>query len=72
MEDENIQQAIPNSQSWNWMKKNIPLFECPQQNFEEDILLPLVDITKAYKEKQPKDMYLQNFWSSALTLINTT
>lgn len=35
MEDENIIQAIPNSESWDWMKKNIPLFECPQQNFEE-------------------------------------
>ncbi len=35
MEDENIAQAIPNAQSWDWMKKNIPLFECPQQNFEE-------------------------------------
>jgi hypothetical protein len=35
MEDENIVQAIPNVQSWDWMQKNIPLFECPQQNFEE-------------------------------------
>jgi hypothetical protein len=35
MEDENIVQAIPNAQSWGWMQKNIPLFECPQQNFEE-------------------------------------
>lgn len=35
MEEPNIEQAIPNSQSWEWMKKNIPLFECPQQNFEE-------------------------------------
>ena len=35
MEDENILQAIPNSQSADWMKKNIPLFECPQKNFEE-------------------------------------
>ncbi len=35
MEDENIVQAIPNAESWNWMQKNIPLFECPQQNFEE-------------------------------------
>lgn len=35
MEDENIKQAIPNSSAWSWMKKNIPLFECPQQNFEE-------------------------------------
>jgi hypothetical protein len=35
MEDPNIEQAIPNAKSWEWMKKNIPLFECPQQNFEE-------------------------------------
>jgi hypothetical protein len=35
MEDENIVQAIPNSKAWSWMQKNIPLFECPQQNFEE-------------------------------------
>lgn len=35
MEDENIVQAIPNSEAWNWMKTNIPLFECPQDNFEE-------------------------------------
>ncbi len=35
MEDENIVQAIPNAQSWDWMQQNIPLFECPQQNFEE-------------------------------------
>lgn len=35
MEDENIKQAIPNDSAWQWMKQNIPLFECPQQNFEE-------------------------------------
>jgi len=35
MEDENIIQAIPNSESWEWMKSNIPFFECPQANFEE-------------------------------------
>jgi hypothetical protein len=35
MEDENIKQAIPNDSAWSWMKKNIPLFECPQQNFKE-------------------------------------
>jgi len=35
MEDENIKQAIPNDSAWSWMNKNIPLFECPQQNFEE-------------------------------------
>lgn len=35
METPNIEQAIPNVQAWSWMQKNIPLFECPQQNFEE-------------------------------------
>jgi len=35
MEDENIRQAIPNDSAWSWMKINIPLFECPQQNVEE-------------------------------------
>lgn len=35
MEDENIVQAIPNAKSAEWLEKNIPLFECPQANFEE-------------------------------------
>lgn len=35
MEDENIVQAISNAQAWDWMKSNIPLFECPQDNFQE-------------------------------------
>jgi hypothetical protein len=35
MEDEHVRQAIPNAEAWEWMKRNIPLFECPQQNFEE-------------------------------------
>ncbi|MFC4873848.1 MGH1-like glycoside hydrolase domain-containing protein [Negadavirga shengliensis] len=35
MEDENILQAIPNAEAWEWMEANIPLFECPQKNFEE-------------------------------------
>lgn len=35
MEDENIVQAIPNAQASEWMKENIPLFDCPQKNIEE-------------------------------------
>ena len=35
MEDENVINAIPNAESWEWMKANIPLFECPQANFEQ-------------------------------------
>ncbi len=35
MEDENLSFAFPNEKSWEWMEANIPLFECPQDNFEE-------------------------------------
>lgn len=35
MEDENIVQAIPNAESSAWMKANIPLFECPDTDFEQ-------------------------------------
>lgn len=35
MEDENIVQAIPNKDSWEWMKSNIPLFDCPDKQFEQ-------------------------------------
>ncbi|MFI1772404.1 MGH1-like glycoside hydrolase domain-containing protein [Thalassobellus citreus] len=35
MEDENIAKAVPNDSAWSWIKTNIPLFDCPQQNFEE-------------------------------------
>ena len=35
MEDENIVTTIPNAQSSAWMEKNIPLFDCPQENFKE-------------------------------------
>lgn len=35
MEDENIIQAIPNSQSSAWLEKNVPLFDCPDKQFEE-------------------------------------
>ena len=35
MEDENIVQAIPNAKAWEWMTKNVPLFDCPNRDFEE-------------------------------------
>ncbi|MDR0891195.1 MAG: six-hairpin glycosidase [Mediterranea sp.] len=35
MEDENVVAAIPNAKAAEWMEHNIPLFECPQRNFEE-------------------------------------
>lgn len=35
MEPENIVNHIPNSESWVWMKQNVPFFECPDKNFEQ-------------------------------------
>ena len=35
MEDENIVQAIPNEKAWKWMTQNVPLFDCPNKDFEE-------------------------------------
>jgi hypothetical protein len=35
MEDENVVQAIPNAQAWDWMKANVPLFSAPDKNFEQ-------------------------------------
>ena len=32
---ENIVQAIPNSKAWEWMTQNVPLFDCPDKDFEE-------------------------------------
>ena len=35
MEDEIIVTTIPNSQASEWMRRCIPLFDCPQENFKE-------------------------------------
>lgn len=35
MESETIVTHIPNSNSWAWLQKNIPLFECPDREVEE-------------------------------------
>ncbi|HEY1790771.1 MAG TPA: glycosyl hydrolase family 65 protein [Verrucomicrobiae bacterium] len=35
MEDENITNLISNADSWNWLQKEIPLFECSDREVEE-------------------------------------
>ncbi|MFD2033861.1 glycosyl hydrolase family 65 protein [Belliella marina] len=60
MEDENIQQAIPNVQSWEWMEENIPLFECPQQNFQEIYYYRWWSLRKHIKET-PKGYVMTEF-----------
>ncbi len=35
MEDENVTNYISNADSWNWLQKEIPFFECPDKEVEE-------------------------------------
>lgn len=35
MEDENVTNFISNTDSWNWLQKEIPFFECPDREVEE-------------------------------------
>lgn len=35
MQDENITNAIPNADSWAWLQKEIPFFECPDRETDE-------------------------------------
>src|SRR6185437_13233043 len=35
MEDENVTNFVSNAESWNWLSKEIPLFECPDHEVEE-------------------------------------
>ncbi|MFA9390219.1 MAG: glycosyl hydrolase family 65 protein [Prolixibacteraceae bacterium] len=50
MEDENIAQAIPNAEAWVWLKENVPLFECPQDNFNEMFIYRWWTLRKHIKE----------------------
>jgi len=52
MEDENIVQAISNRESWDWMKQNVPLFECPQDNFEEIFIYRWWTLRKHIRETE--------------------
>ena len=35
MEDENVTNFVSNANSWSWLKKEIPFFECPDREIEE-------------------------------------
>ena len=35
MEDENVTNFISNANSWNWLQREIPFFECPDREVEE-------------------------------------
>ena len=35
MEDENVTNLVSNAAAWDWLRQNIPLFECPDRAVEE-------------------------------------
>jgi hypothetical protein len=35
MEDENVTNFVSNAQSWDWLQRNVPFFECPDHDVEE-------------------------------------
>ncbi len=35
MDDENVVNLVPNAESWDWIVRNAPLFNCPSGRFEE-------------------------------------
>jgi hypothetical protein len=35
LEDENVTNTISNAQSWDWLQKEVPFFECPDPEVEE-------------------------------------
>jgi len=35
MEDENVTNSVSNAGAWNWLKQEIPFFECPDREVEE-------------------------------------
>ncbi len=75
MEDENIVQAIPNTRAWDWMKGNIPLFECPQDNFEEMFYFRWWTLRKHIKETPSgyafTEFLIQRNYSDKYNLISS-
>ena len=60
MEPETIVNHIPNSESWPWLQKNIPLFECPDRNVEETYYFRWWSFRKHIKQT-PKGFVITEF-----------
>ena len=35
IDNEDVVNFVPNTEAWSWMQENIPLFECPDKDFEQ-------------------------------------
>ena len=65
MEPEIVVNHIPNSNSWTWLQKNIPLFECPDPDIEQIYYFRWWSFRKHIKQT-PKGFVITEF----LTPVN--
>ncbi|HEX5221670.1 MAG TPA: glycosyl hydrolase family 65 protein [Verrucomicrobiae bacterium] len=65
MEPETVVNDIPNSNSWTWLQKNIPLFECPDPAIQEIYYFRWWSFRKHIKQT-PKGFVITEF----LTPVN--
>ena len=75
MEDEPIVQAVPNSDSWQWMQQNIPLFEAPDKNLEEIFYFRWWTFRKHIKKTEPgfalTEFLVQRSYADKYNLISS-
>ena len=60
MEDENVTNCISNAESWSWLKKEIPFFECPDPEVEEMYYYRWWSFRK-HLERTPKGFVFSEF-----------
>jgi len=60
MEDENVTNYVSNAKSWDWLKSNIPLFECPDREVEETYYFRWWSLRK-HLVQTPKGFVLSEF-----------
>jgi hypothetical protein len=60
MEPETVANHIPNSESWAWLQKSIPLFECPDRSVEKTYYFRWWSFRKHIKQT-PKGFVITEF-----------
>ena len=64
MEDENVTNFVSNADSWNWLSKEIPFFECPDHEVEEMYYFRWWSFRK-HLEKTPNGFVFTEFLTRA-------
>lgn len=60
LDDEKTVNAIPNARAWEWMRENVPLFECPRRSFEEIYYFRWWSLRKHIK-RTPQGLVMDEF-----------